>query len=75
VERGETSQDIEVSLTKGSDQQIIVDGLPQYQGRLVFHNISNEPTEPHEEVTPGTTAQRGGAESANPQELRGLFVG
>lgn len=75
VVRGETANDIDVSITNSPDQQIIADGLPQYQGRLVFHTVSQEPSEPHVEVTPGKTAQRGGAAKANPEALKGVFVG
>lgn len=75
VQRGETANDIEVAITNQPDQQILIDGLPQYQGRLVFHLVSHEPSEPHLEVTPGAPAQRGGSEQANPEALRGVFVG
>jgi hypothetical protein len=75
VQRGQTDGDIEVALTKQEDQDALNQGLPQYAGRLVFHLVASEPSEPHMEVTQGAPAQRGGAASPNPEALRGVFVG
>jgi len=62
VQSNQTSGDIEVSVTKGSDRQIIADGLPQWAARLQFHTVSGEPGEPHVEVTPGAVPEQRGEE-------------
>lgn len=69
VVQQQTSGDIEVALTEGSDRQVLAAGLPDFRGRLVFHSVEAEPTEPHVEVTPGAPAQPG------PQELAGVSAG
>jgi hypothetical protein len=61
VQRGMTQDDIEVVITDASDRQVLVDGLPQYAGILVFHHVSDEPQEAHVEVTPGAEVVQGGA--------------
>jgi hypothetical protein len=75
VQRGQTDGDVEVALTEQADQDALNQGLPQYAGRLVFHLVASEPSEPHMEVTQGAPAQRGGAASPNPEALRGVFIG
>ena len=59
VQRGSTADDIEVAITDPSDRQVLIDGLPQYAGILVFHSVSAEPGEPHVEVTPGAEPLQG----------------
>ena len=74
VVRGQTNGDIEVALTDGADRKTLAAGLPDYQGRLVFHSVVNEPTERFVEVTPGTPPQQGGAAKTTPEALKGVFV-
>jgi hypothetical protein len=66
VAQQQTSGDIEVALTEGGDRATLAAGLPQFAGRLVFHSVDGEPSEPHVEVTPGAGSgdQTGSAEPA-----------
>jgi hypothetical protein len=61
VAQQQASGDIEVALTEGGDRATLAAGLPQFAGRLVFHSVDGEPSEPHVEVTPGAS---GGAPAA-----------
>jgi hypothetical protein len=75
VERGETSQDIEVMVTEPADKQAIASQLPQYTGRLTFHNITGEPSERFVEVTPGANASAPGLSGPpSPQALAGIGI-
>jgi hypothetical protein len=66
VAQQQTSGDIEVALTEGADRATLASGLPQFRGRLVFHSVEAEPSEPHVEVTPGAPAQPGGQQEQQP---------
>lgn len=59
VQRGSTDSDIEIAVTDAADKQPIADALKQWAGRISFHVVEAEPTEPHLEVTPGAQAQPG----------------
>lgn len=75
VERGTTSDDIEVMVTEPGDRQTIASGLPQYMGRLTFHVTSGEPSERNVEVTPGAQSSTPGLSGPPPPEaLAGLGV-
>jgi hypothetical protein len=52
VQQGGTTDEVEVALTDGGDRQVIADQVP-FKGRLRFHSVEGEPTEPFVEVTPG----------------------
>lgn len=53
VQVGQTAGEIEIDVNDPSDRQRLVDGAPQYRGRMSFRVISTEPDEPAVEVTPG----------------------
>ena len=53
VETGEVRNNIDVAVTDPTDRQVLVSGLPQYQGRLSFLLVEGEPEEMNIEVTPG----------------------
>jgi hypothetical protein len=74
VERGETSQDIEVMVTEPADQQTIASQLPQWQGRLTFHVVTGTPNERNVDVTPGVQAQQGMSGPPSPEALAGIGV-
>lgn len=71
IVEGQTDDDIEVALTDSSDRQPLSDGLPQYAGRLTFHTVSAEPTEPHVPVGPGAVPEAQGEEP----DLAALLAG
>lgn len=62
VAEGRTDDEIEVALTNPDDKEPIVQALPQFQGRLVFHTVQAEPSEQHVEVSPGVEAVAAGEE-------------
>lgn len=72
VQRGQTTDVVEVAVTEQADRQTLTSALPQY--KLRFHGVNREPTEPFLEVTPGAPAQRGGAEQTSPEALKRVFV-
>lgn len=60
--QGMTEDDVEMAITDDGDKQIIVDGVPELQGRISFVKVSAEPGEPHMEITPGVAPEQAGEE-------------
>lgn len=55
VQDGSTNGPIEVAVTDPIDKQTILNGLPSdYHGQISFHNVTQIPSEPFVDVTPGS---------------------
>ena len=68
VQRGSTTDDIEVAVTNPADRETLSKGLPQFAGMLFFTVVEETPREQFVEVTFGADASPQGTEPT-PEEL------